>query len=548
DDGLSLEISLEQDAPVLRDAAPQPLPDGTTYRLLAVEVSTNQLLALADGVIGSTSPELHVPIDADCKFYALSYKTTETILPAYTVGNTLTTPLAVGSTKDFLLWRSGTIGALTQDVTLEVTFSQQLARVQLIIDSQLTGKTIETINNNITIGEVATGGTFNYPTGEVAASGTLSSPAFSWTTPTSTQESSVRLVFPKVSGVLTLTLPLYAIRLQGVTPYYPPVPTQIAFTTALECGHSYTVQIKMRKRSNKFASSNIYWDGSKLTFKPYSATPSAEYGSTGTTEQNAQYYQGVYFQFGSLVGSSPVMAFSNDTTSIYVPYYNSGVNSTWVKSKATKTDDVTGNSASPHVAFTWSGTAGNQEDNTNFWPRITDSYPGYESNTFVVDPARNTAAMWNSFRGDICQYISATQEGLEGYRMPFMTEFGISQVENYNASGYTRGYKRYGTFSSDGVIPNQNDGKYLILKGTLFSPSSSDTDAIFFPASGRRHYYSPNINYLYEVGFRGCYWSATAGSTEGEGRYTAFNSSSVGPGNNSRRTWGYVVRCVLQEE
>ncbi|MDR1526487.1 MAG: hypothetical protein LBS46_02310, partial [Dysgonamonadaceae bacterium] len=39
DDGLSLEISLEQDAPVLRDAAPQPLPDGTTYRLLAVEVS-----------------------------------------------------------------------------------------------------------------------------------------------------------------------------------------------------------------------------------------------------------------------------------------------------------------------------------------------------------------------------------------------------------------------------------------------------------------------------------------------------------------------------
>jgi hypothetical protein len=513
-DGLSLEISLEQDAPVLRDAAPQPLPDGTTYRLLAIEVSTNKLLALADGVIGFPSPELSVPIDADCKFYALSYKTTETISPAYTVGDVLST-LTVDNTKDFLLWSSG--GALTQDVnneySLDVTFSQQLARVKLIIDSQVTGKAIQTIAAGITIGQVATGGTLSYPTGVVTPSGTLSSPAFSWTTPASNQESSVRLVFPKASSILTVTLPANAIKLQDVATYIPTASTPITFTTALERGNSYTIRVKILRiaLSDKFASSNIYWDGTKLTFAPYTSTPSTQY----TTEQH---YQGVYFKFGSLVGVSPVGSFNTSSTLIYVPYYGDGTSPGWQESRATRTTDDVSNfpGASPHGSWTsWANmlyiSGGTSTDRSNF---------------HVIDPAQNTSDKWRTFKGDICQYISATQPGLSGYRLPMSIEFGSTS----NWSSYT------GTKSGSA----SSNGKWVIGAGCSFTGHG-----VFFPATNYRRNSNGGLSLITTVGH---YMS---GSTrESGGCYLLdITSSSTNPSNYTvnRDYDAAPVRCILQE-
>ncbi|MDR1527010.1 MAG: fimbrillin family protein [Dysgonamonadaceae bacterium] len=535
DNGLSLEISLEQDAPVLRDGTPQSLPDGITYRLMAVDVSSNELLALADGVTGSTIPELFVPASSGCRFYALSYKTSETILPAYTVGNILST-LAVDNTKDFLLWNSGT-GAMTKEIDgsylLNITFRQELVRVKLIIDSQLTGRTVETIAANITIGEVATNGTLSYPTRVVTPSGTLSSPAFSWTTPASNQENSVRLVFPKASSTVIVTLPVSAIKLQGVAAI-PIVSTLVPFTTALERGNSYTVRIKIIKitQSNKFASSNIYWDGSKLTFKPYSATPSAEYGSSGTTEPNAQFYQGVYFQYGSLIGISPVGTFSFSSTPIYVPYYGDGKSPGWRSSFAEKNDDdLTGISgAGSHGAW------------TSALPYITDGSSITRDNYHAMDPNQNTPTMWNSFKGDICQYISATQPGLSGYRLPFINEYGGSSDIDHTTTGYTSHYKRVGSFSIL-LTSDRDDGKYIINDGTMFSHNDTDAAAIFFPASGYR-YWSPNYDLTY-TGRSGYYHT---GSSSGANVHNFhFNVSYVYPNKVYSRLLGKPIRCVRQE-
>ncbi|MDR1526757.1 MAG: hypothetical protein LBS46_03685, partial [Dysgonamonadaceae bacterium] len=520
DDGLSLEISLEQDAPVLRDAAPQPLPDGTTYRLLAVEVSSNELLALADGVMGFPSPALTVPASADCKFYALSNKTTGAISPAYTVGNILTT-LAVGNTQDFLLWSSGTNAMLKEgdgSYLLNITFRQELARVKLIIDSQSTGKAIETIANNITIGQVVIDGTLSYPTGVVTPSGTLSSPAFSWPTPASTQESRVCLVFPKASGVLTVTLPANAIKLRDVATSIPTIQTPITFTTALERGNSYTIRVKILKIAAstgfaKFASSNIYWDGEKLTFAPYTSTPLTQY----TTEQQ---YQGVFFKFGSLVGGSPVGNFSVSSTILYVPYYGNGTSPGWQSSFATKTTDDVSNFPGVSVGHgSWTS-----------WQNIvyiTDGTSADRSNYHVMDPARNTPTMWNSYIGDICQYISATQPGLSGYRLPMSIEFG----KNSDWGSYT------GTIGGT----DSDDGKRVIDAGNRHTGGNG----VFFPMSNYRKSSDGSLNVITTVQYM-------SGSTRNANSFFIlyFGSNTINVANyiaNNRDQYAFTVRCVLQE-
>ncbi|MDR2804811.1 MAG: hypothetical protein LBB85_04095 [Dysgonamonadaceae bacterium] len=544
DNGLSLEISLERDSRPLRAATPQPLPAGTTYRLMAVEASNRKLLAMEDGVVGSNAPVLHVPADATCNFYALSCNTTEAI-PAfngYEINKTVPFYTNIDNSSDFLFWKSS---SLTKDANneywLDITFEQKLIQLKIIIEGvrQFTGTTVKitdiSTTSPVTIDPVYVRGQFSYD-GNISDASLRTSVAFdSWTYDSSNCESGAKQVFKRMYALndpLTLTIPANAISLEDG--YQVPVSqTTVKFSdlVSLTYGNRYTLRVKIWKLSQKFASSNIYWDGEKLTFKPYVADPSLY--------EAEQQYQGVPFKFGSLIGVSPSGGYHKDTTSIYVPYYNSGSSPTWVKSKPSKTTDNTGNSASPHEAFTWDTSNGSNENGaTAFWPYIDKQYPDLPYSNYydytAIDANWNTVAMWNSFRGDICQYISATQgktdPTMRGYRLPVVVEFLNNGDWQMNSS--------FGDQTSD-----KNDGTFRITGGCF--RSSSGANSVFFPASGHRRSYQGLIS---SVGTRGSYWSGSG--SEGSYCYQlSFTNGYKGnvPYTHIDHRTALMVRCILQE-
>jgi hypothetical protein len=75
------------------------------------------------------------------------------------------------------------------------------------------------------------------------------------------------------------------------------------FSTALNGGTSYTLLVELRP-TNRWAKSNIYWDGNQLTFD--------------RQPLGHENYQGVFFKWGSLVGISPV-GDGDSAITIYVP-------------------------------------------------------------------------------------------------------------------------------------------------------------------------------------------------------------------------------------
>jgi hypothetical protein len=75
-----------------------------------------------------------------------------------------------------------------------------------------------------------------------------------------------------------------------------------AFGTTLDPATSYELVVDLRKGS-AFAYSNIYWDGSKMAFD--------------VTDKGNQGYQGLLFEWGSLVGVSPAGNWQNNYTKVY---------------------------------------------------------------------------------------------------------------------------------------------------------------------------------------------------------------------------------------
>ncbi|MDR0891407.1 MAG: hypothetical protein LBN24_02210 [Mediterranea sp.] len=81
-------------------------------------------------------------------------------------------------------------------------------------------------------------------------------------------------------------------------------------------GHQYTISLSIAKKSagyvvdprvksGDWAASNIYWDGTRLTFD--------QYAGDGTPDNpDSPYYGGVYFKWGSLVGISPITHVDGD--------------------------------------------------------------------------------------------------------------------------------------------------------------------------------------------------------------------------------------------
>lgn len=246
-----------------------------------------------------------------------------------------------------------------------------------------------------------------------------------------------------------------------------------------------------------WAGSNIYWDGTKLTFDDVNVT----------TNQD---YQGVFFQWGSLWGIAPNgTANSAWNNNITVYRLNNGVHSA-VSS---------GN--------TW-----------NSFPRVDDS-------SITSHPPTGMNARYRNYlyeitdgatgKGDICKYLTEQAPGklIHGkkWRMPTSQEFGVAG-----------NYARSGTWSN--IVSNNAAGQFNLSsygRVTKAADSPNGHTVTIFPASGYR--FGSN-GQLFYVGRNGYYWSGSPNGTYGY--YLYFYSSNVYPGYDNNRSFGFSVRCVAE--
>jgi hypothetical protein len=291
-----------------------------------------------------------------------------------------------------------------------------------------------------------------------------------------------------------------------------------SFTTPLLPGHSYTLQINF-KRGVAWAGSNIYWDAEKecLTFK--------EAGYKGPEN----YYQGVFFQFGSLVGVSPARLPSDenfdggtngDPSSGTPIYVWSSVSSQWIQT---------------NVATAYSETLGGFSGSG--YTDIPYTTTGYDDDR-TVNRLYGAGGDFATNRGDICEYIGA-KGSPQGYRMAKSIEFAPERQEYAEWSsdipdtGF--GWIRFGTASWAAVTDSSHPG------GTLSITNGGSYQGYPFPASGYRNLGGT----LYTTGDYGNYWSGSGLSFYAHG--LDFESSYARPYYSTDRQQGFSVRCVLRE-
>lgn len=245
-----------------------------------------------------------------------------------------------------------------------------------------------------------------------------------------------------------------------------------------------------------WAGSNIYWDGTKLTFDDVNVT-------------THQYYQGVFFQWGSLWGIAPNgTANSGWNNNITVYRLNNGVHS------------------AVSSVNTW-----------NSFPRVDDS-------SITSHPPKGMNARYRNYlyeitdgntgMGDICKYLTEQSGGLihgKKWRMPTSQEFGV--YDNYTRSGT---WALVGSNNAAGLYGLSNLGKV-----TKAADSPNDHTATNFPGSGYRN---SSDGELINVGNNGYYWSGTPVGNRGYG--LDFYSSNMHPINSNGRSFGFSVRCVAE--
>lgn len=244
-----------------------------------------------------------------------------------------------------------------------------------------------------------------------------------------------------------------------------------------------------------WAGSNIYWDGSKLTFDDVNV-------------RTHEKYQGVFFQWGSLWGLAPN---GSDQTTW-------GTNNTvyLLNNDGTHRADMSGHvwDKIPRVgdaeAITSNPPSDKGDKDRNYLYEITDGSTG---------------------KGDICRYLTEQAGGLihgRKWRMPTRKEF-----EDCYSSMYS----------------GKSDAAADDATGKQEMPTGRTMDGkVFFPASGYRKEGDGLLRY---VGSRGYYWSGTSNRIKDDSNYIYggnwdFWSNYMGQDSGSSRSYGYSVRCVAE--
>jgi hypothetical protein len=360
-----MEATLEEDAESPMRAA--ALGENVKVRVIAYQgatVASTTEYTVVGGKL-TTSSGLSVNTGTTYTFVAYSYNST--ISPTYP-GPTIT----VDPAND-LLWGSTPKTIQATDYNVSITMNHLFARVQVKATSvgvpNITGLSSITVSPgnalNLTIqsGAVAAN----------AATATQSVPSWGGNSATAT------------TGYATVNTgtanPIYvnigSVSIQGYSTF---TGVKAKFKKALAVGTSYT--LAMNFKQTRWARSNIYWNGSQLTFD--------------TQENGHEDYQGVFFRWGSLIGIAPVAEY--DQTILYIPPVSGG---SWDNTKRMGSTD------SPWAS---AGT----------WGAIPLCDNGTMSNSYT------------SYKGDICTYLRGST-----WRMPNIAEFGsISDYEAVSQSSF----------------------------------------------------------------------------------------------------------------
>jgi len=269
-----------------------------------------------------------------------------------------------------------------------------------------------------------------------------------------------------------------------------------------------------------WAGSNIYWNGTTLTFDDTPADPA---NPTPADEAN-WCKQGVYFQWGSLWGLDPT---GSDYSTLWsgVVYAPSG--SGYIQTAVARSDYASG------------------------LPRVDDSNLG------ITD--RNRAYLYEITNGstgigDICKYLTeiGSAPGGKKWRMPTSIEFGAGNERYYggsfnNDASYGNRYYYYEEPAASPYYTSDKSGRAPILEGTYKVETANDPTSArtFFPASALR---SDNSS-VSQAGLYSYYWSSSAYGTDGRpmGFYLlGGGDGEVTAGYWDDRQYGFPVRCVAE--
>jgi hypothetical protein len=406
EDGLFLRARLETDEDDLRAITQAPLNPGqrlcfAAYATTATPgvdhpVDAADYYAMPDGQIVPKDEPLMVAAGTYI-FVIYSYDST-TEYPAHTP--TLAAATLIG--KD-LLWGSATkVISETQrevSITMHRKLSQARVRIKTGDIPSTPPATIEALGNVKITGKAAS---LRVQDGNLTIAGDatpISINGSDWPATLAVAEVTGSQYYLVAPAATTVTIGSITLKINGLNRAHTDV--AIPFTQALTAGMRYTLTVDLQ--GTPWAGSNIYWDGNQLTFKPA--------GYVG----EANYYQGVSFQWGSLVGCSvyrrPLQGgidIDVSTMPIYLPTYDAGspTSSSWEETYANVSPRNWGDRwAMPY------------EDVWLDW--------GNASRT-RMDLYNMADTEYSAYKGDICRYIgeTTTDPALKGYRMPRSIEFG----------------------------------------------------------------------------------------------------------------------------
>ena len=309
----------------------------------------------------------------------------------------------------------------------------------------------------------------------------------------------------------TTRISISSVHIDNVT--YPG-PFTAAFTTRLVAGRSYTIELRFMLDDappGSWAGSNIYWDGTKLTFDP-----------AGKLDNKG--YQGVYFKWGSLVGigfprgtAGTYEASGNSNIPLYVPVYYppTPYASYWIK----------------------------QPRFYSRWRNHADMIPGFRGISISAPRGLrelnldrlSTDPQYLSRRGDICKYLGETGAGPRGYRLPAAAEFEpVRRTWWHTGTAYP-------------PLATINDaGTSIIPRGlSEFQGGISPAGGNFFPNSGTR------INTTGGPNQYGRYNSSSANSSSTSAFWFRFSNVATTSSTASARSlpsqsrsYAGVVRCI----
>ena len=417
--------TLEKERPVTTRAG-EVLAEGALVRVIAYSgpsFTFEEGVAVYKVVSGELEPVGEgLSLQSDTyKFVAYTFND-DNPLPAHASSTDIQIDAGAIDSVRYLLWGTETMPFPGVDNTVEITVEHRYSRVKIAASTasiqappvninKIAGATLtpsyRILNLNLTSGQVTPVSSGN-PESSItefkrwrgSADDRLTWSAWVDTTANLNEpdvESDYYLIFPhattsemalKIGNLRVDNTDLGAYEFRFSNPQFFP----------MQRGHSYVLSLNFHRLI--WAGSNIFWDGSKLTFR-VEGTPLTQQG-----------YQGVYFMWGSLVGISPMGNFTSSTP-IYWPT----------------------NSAPYTYSQTTTGSLNNIPKINGGGSLITETWlDNHESRNYPYSEVHDPSARV----GDICAFLSdnnhapVTMGGAPetgSWRMPNSREFGILQSE-----------------------------------------------------------------------------------------------------------------------